>query len=59
MKKSINSKILDIIKKGGIIELEDLSRSSNEKTLKDEHLNEIFKQINQKNTSARKKKYSG
>ncbi|WP_332860727.1 hypothetical protein [Janthinobacterium svalbardensis] len=55
MKKSINSKILDIIKKGGIIELEDLSRSSNEKTLKDEHLNEIFKQINQKNTSARKK----
>lgn len=55
MKKSINSEILDIIKKGGIIELENLSKSSNEKILKNEHLNEISKKLNQKNTSARKK----
>ncbi|WFR80906.1 hypothetical protein P9875_07005 [Janthinobacterium rivuli] len=55
MKKSINSNILDIIKKGRIIELENLSKPSRERILEKEHLDEILKQLNQKNSSERKK----
>lgn len=53
--KSKNSNILDTIKKGNIIELENISKLPNEKILKKEHLDEISRQLNQKNTSERKK----
>lgn len=55
MKKSINSNILGIIKKGRIIELENLSKPSKERILEKVHLDEILKQLNQKNISERKK----
>ncbi|MED5615757.1 hypothetical protein [Janthinobacterium sp. P210005] len=55
MKKSINSNTLGIIKKGRIIELENLSKPSKERILEKVHLDEILKQPNQKNISERKK----